>query len=91
MKIKKLNNGISSISNETKILVEKGTTLVSECTLDVHGYIKGNIKGKFIKIGPKGKIDGNLDAFFHNSKRFLKTGDPHETSYFTYRKLLFHF
>ena len=62
MKIKKLNNGISSIANETKILVEKGSTFISECTLDVHGYIKGNIQGKFIKIGPKGKIDGNLNC-----------------------------
>ena len=37
--MKKLNNGISSIAHETKIIVEKGT-FISECTLDVHGYIK---------------------------------------------------
>ena len=53
--MKKSNNGISSIAHETKIIVEKGKTFISECTLDVHGYIKGNIKGKFVKIGPKGK------------------------------------
>ena len=46
--MKKLNNGISSIAHETKIIVEKGSTFISECTLDVHGYIKGNIKGKFV-------------------------------------------
>ncbi len=62
MKIKKLNNGISSIAHETKVLVEKGGIFTSECTLDVHGYIKGNIKGKYIKIGAKGKIDGNLNC-----------------------------
>ncbi len=56
MKLKKLNNGISSIAHEAKLLVEKGSVFISECTLDVHGYIKGNIKGKYIKIGPKGKI-----------------------------------
>ena len=62
MKIKKSNSGISSIAHETKLHVEKGSIFISECTLDVHGYIKGNIKGKYIKIGPKGKIDGNLNC-----------------------------
>ena len=55
MKIKKLNNGISSIAHEAKLLVEKGSVFISECTLDVHGYIKGNIKGKIYKNWAKGK------------------------------------
>ena len=60
--IKSNKNGISSIAHETKITVEKGSVFKSECTLDVHGVIKGNIKGADIKIGPKGKIDGNLNC-----------------------------
>ena len=58
----KSNLSISSIAHETKLSVEKGSVLKAACILDVHGYIKGNIKGKFVKIGPKGKIDGNLDC-----------------------------
>ena len=53
---------ISSIAHETKLIVDKGSTLKSDCVLDVHGYIKGNIKGTTIKIGPKGRIDGNLNC-----------------------------
>ena len=34
---------ISSIAHETKLIVDKGSTLKSDCVLDVHGYIKGNI------------------------------------------------
>ena len=60
--LKKKNNGISSVAFETKVIVEKGSVFKSECTLDVHGLIKGNIEGTDIKIGPKGKIDGNLNC-----------------------------
>ena len=58
----KKNLSISSIAHETKLLVEKGSVLNAACVLDVHGYIKGNIKGTAVKIGPKGKIDGNLNC-----------------------------
>ena len=37
------------------------------------------------------KIDEKTDVFFHNCACFFQTGDPHETPYFTIRKLLFHF
>lgn len=60
--LKKNSNGISSIAYETKIVIEKGSVFNSECTLDVHGLIKGNIQGTYIKIGAKGKIDGNLNC-----------------------------
>ena len=60
--LKKNNSGISSIAYETKIVVEKGSVFKSECTLDVHGLIKGNIQGTDIKIGAKGRIDGNLNC-----------------------------
>ena len=74
MKIKKLNNGISSIAHEAKLLVEKGSVFLSECTLDVHGYIKGNIKGKYIKKGTKGKIYVNLnsDVKFLGKEKLIK-------------------
>ena len=61
MNLKKLNNGISSIAHETKLIVEKGSVFVSECTLDVHGYIKGNIK-EIYKNRTQRKIDGNLNC-----------------------------
>ena len=60
--INKKNVGISSIAHETKIIVEKGSIFKAECTLDVHGMKKGNIKGTDVKIGHKGKIDGNLNC-----------------------------
>ena len=60
--IKKSAGGISSIAHETKITVEKGSIFKAECTLDIHGIIKGNIKGTDVKIGPKGRIDGNLNC-----------------------------
>ena len=37
------------------------------------------------------KIDGKTDVFCHNCACFFQTGDPHETLYFTIRKLLFRF
>ena len=58
----KNNLSISSIASETKLNVEKGSVLKAACILDVHGYIKGNIKGTTVKIGPKGRIDGNLNC-----------------------------
>ena len=58
----KSNLSISSIAHEAKLTVEKGSILKAACILDVHGYIKGNIKGTTVKIGPKGKIDGNLNC-----------------------------
>ena len=60
--IKKKSSGISSIAHETKIVIEKGSIFKAECTLDVHGIIKGNISGTYVKIGPKGRIDGNLNC-----------------------------
>ena len=62
MVLKKGSMNISSIAHETKIMVEKGSFLKADCILDVHGHIKGNIKGTTVKIGPKGKIDGNLNC-----------------------------
>ena len=41
----KNNLSISSIAHETKIQIEKGSVLKASCILDVHGHIKGNIKG----------------------------------------------
>ena len=52
----KKNLSISSIANETKLLIDKGSVLKAACILDVHGYIKGNIKGTIVKI------DGNLNC-----------------------------
>jgi len=60
--IKRNPGGISSIAYGTKIVVEKGSLFKAECTLDVHGLIKGNIRGTDVKIGPKGRIDGNLNC-----------------------------
>ena len=37
------------------------------------------------------KINENFIVFFQSVCRFLQHGDPHETLYFTVRKLLFHF
>ena len=37
------------------------------------------------------KIDEFFIVFFQFAYRFLQHGDPHETLYFTIRKLLFHF
>ena len=37
------------------------------------------------------KINEKNNAFFQCSACFFEHGDPHETSYFTMRKLLFHF
>ena len=62
MALKRTYSGISSIAYETKLIVEKGSVLKAECTLDVHGLIKGNIEGTDVKIGPKGRIDGNLNC-----------------------------
>ena len=62
MRSNKLANGISSIAAGTKITIEKGSTLNADCTLDVHGLIKGNVKANDVKIGPNGKIDGNLNC-----------------------------
>ena len=55
--------GISSIASETKILVEKNGVLKADCSLDVHGLIKGNVNATDVKIGPNGKIDGNLTIY----------------------------
>ena len=60
--IKRNPSGISSIAYGTKIVVEKGSLFKAECTLDIHGLIKGNIRGTDVKIGPKGRIDGNLNC-----------------------------
>ena len=62
MNSKKNNQSISSIAHQTKLIVEKGTVLKADCILDVHGHIKGNVKGVTIKIGAKGRIDGNLNC-----------------------------
>ena len=62
MNSRKNNLNISSIAHETKVIVEKGSVLKADCILDVHGHIKGNVKGTTVKIGPKGRIDGNLSC-----------------------------
>ncbi len=62
MRTKKNPLGISNIASETKIIIEKGGLLKADCTLDVHGLIKGNVKANDVKIGPNGKIDGNLNC-----------------------------
>ncbi len=62
MRSKKQPAGISNIASETKIIIEKGTVLKADCTLDVHGLIKGNVNATDVKIGPNGKIDGNLNC-----------------------------
>ena len=60
--MRKKSLSISSIASETKLIIEKGSVLKADCVLDVHGYIKGNIKGAIVKIGARGKIDGNLNC-----------------------------
>ena len=60
--MRKKNLSISSIASETKLIIEKGSVLKADCVLDVHGHIKGNIKGAIVKIGAKGKIEGNLNC-----------------------------
>ena len=64
MSMRKGNLSISSIADGTKLTVDKGTVLKADCILDVHGHIKGHIKGNSVKIGPKGKIEGNLNCKF---------------------------
>ena len=49
----------------------------------------GILHGVFTKN--QRKIDQKNYAFFHSIACLFEHGDPHETSYFTMRKLLFHF
>ena len=37
------------------------------------------------------KVDEKTNVLFHSRACFFQTGDPHETLYFTIRKLLFRF
>ena len=42
----------------------------------------------FTKI--QGNLNANINAFFGQHRLFFEHCDPHETSYFTIRKLFFH-
>ena len=81
--------------NHLKIyfLVKKNVPSVDSLSIFVHIAVFCDVSAIWHRFSTKilWKINLKARAIFHSSACFFEHGDPHETSYFTIRKLLFHF
>ena len=74
-------------------LVEKRVPNVDSLSIFVHKAVVRGFSTIWCRFFTKNrrKIKEKLHILFHSGACFLEHGDPHETLYFTMRKLLFHF
>ena len=74
-------------------LVKKRVPNVDSLSIFVHKAVFRSFSTSSLRFFTKNrrKVKEKRYVLFHNSACFFEHGDPHETSYFTIRKLLFHF
>jgi len=74
-------------------LVEKRFPNVDSLSIFVHKAVVRGFSTIWCRYFTKNRrnIKEKLHILFHSGACFLEHGDPHETSYFIARKLLFHF